>query len=337
MFAYEIQRSLRFSVKREIEKVIERLNVGYYFTVQDKQILSKQGGVIIFEGMQNHTADSIKSLSNFDIGFVEEAQALSQRSLDLLRPTIRSPGSELWFAWNPDLPSDPVDNFFRGGEAPPDSIIIEANYHDNPYFPEELRAEMEYDKRRDPDKYAHIWLGGYNHFSDAKVFRNWKVEEFEAPTGTAFRFGADWGFAQDPTVLIRCYVEGRQLFIDYEAWMIGCEIDQTPDLFDTIPRSRDFFITADSARPETISYMQRNGYPKLSAAVKGQGSIEDGIEFLKSYDIVVHPRCEHVIKELTQYRYKVDDKTGKVLPAFVDKDNHTIDAIRYACESARRN
>ena len=118
--------------------------------------------------------------------------------------------------------------------------------------------------------------------------------------------------------------------------MIGCEIDQLPDLFDRVPDSRKWFITADSARPETISYMQKHGFPKINKAIKGPGSIEDGIEFLKSFDIVVHPRCTHVIDELTLYSYEVDVLTGLVLPRLADKNNHTIDALRYACEGARK-
>ena len=126
------------------------------------------------------------------------------------------------------------------------------------------------------------------------------------------------------------------MYVDYEAYMVGCEIDQLCDLFDRVPDSRKWFITADSARPETISYMQKHGFPKINAAIKGAGSIEDGIEFLLSYDIIVHPRCVETIKELTSYSYKVDKLTGEVLPLLEDKDNHVIDALRYACEGARK-
>lgn len=332
----EVQKSLRFSVKREIENAISRYNVGAYFDVQDKQIKTIHGGIIIFEGMQNHTADSIKSLSGFDRAWVEEAQSLSQRSLDLLRPTIRKPNSQLWFSWNPDQATDAVDNFFRGAKPPDSTILVRANYLDNPYLPNELRNDMEYDQRRDPDKYAHVWLGEYERNSEARVFKNWTIEEFDTPLGSTFRLGADWGFAVDPSVLIRCWIDGRRLYVDYESWMVGCEIDQLPDLFDRVPDSRKWFITADSARPETISYMQKHGYPKISAAIKGTGSIEDGIEFLKSFDIIVHPRCKHVIEELTLYKYKVDPDTNLVLPILEDKHNHTIDALRYACEGIRK-
>jgi len=336
----EIQKSLAQSVKLLVEDKITALGVASRFNVMDKYIEVDNGGLIIFQGMQNHTADSIKSLEGFRIAWVEEAQSLSQRSLDLLRPTLRTPGSELWFGWNPSLATDPVDQLLRNGEPPPGAVVVEANWSDNPWLPAELIAEKDYDQRRDPDKYAHIWLGHYQRNSEARVFRNWKAEAFDTPPDARFFYGADWGFSVDPTVLVRCYVEGRTLFVDREVYRVGCEIDRTPALFDSIDpeapeTARRWPIRADSARPETISYMQRHGYPKLVAATKGAGSVEDGIEFLKSYDVVVHPRCKHLVDELTLYAYKTDPLTGEVLPVLADKKNHVIDALRYAVETLR--
>lgn len=333
----EIQKSLNMSVKRLLELKIEALNAGAYFEVQDKVIKNRRGdGIIIFQGMQNHTADSIKSLEGYDRAWVEEAQSLSQRSLDLLRPTIRKPGSELWFTWNPSQASDPVDHLLRGDKPPPDAVVLEVNFDDNPWFPDVLRAEMEYDRARDPDKYAHVWRGAYLQNSSARVFRNWRVEEFDAPKDAIHRLGADWGFATDPTVLVRCHIVGRTLYIDHEAYMVGCEIMNTPELFMTVPEAEKWPMVADSSRPETISHMRKFGFPKIMPAVKGKDSVVEGVEWLKSYDIVVHPRCTHTIDELTFYSYKTDPLTGKVLPVLQDKQNHVIDALRYACEGVRR-
>ena len=333
----EVQKSIKMSAKLLIENKIEQLGVGHYFEVQETVVKSRRGsGVMIFQGMQNHTADSIKSLEGFDRAWVEEAQSISQRSLDLLRPTIRKPESEIWFSWNPQYETDPVDVLLRGKNPPDNAIVINVNYSDNPWFPDVLREEMEYDRRRDYDKYLHVWEGQYQTFGEALVFRNWSIEEFDAPPDAVFRLGADWGFAIDPTVLIRCFIIGRKLFVDHEAYKIGCEITDTPALFDAVPDARRWPITADSARPETISYMKRNGYPRIQSAAKGAGSVEDGIEWLKSFDLIVHPRCKHTISELSAYRYKQDKLTGAVLPIFEDKNNHLIDALRYACEGARR-
>ena len=333
----EVQKSLAQSVKRLLELKIEQMNAGAYFEVQEAVIKSKRGdGLIIFQGMQNHTADSIKSLEGYDRAWVEEAQSLSQRSLDLLRPTIRKPGSELWFTWNPSQATDPVDALLRGEKPPPDATVLEVNFDGNPWFPDVLRQEMEYDRSRDPDKYAHVWKGGYLQNSTARVFRNWRVEEFDAPADAIHRLGADWGFANDPTVLVRCHIIGRTLYIDHEAYMVGCEITNTPDLFMTIPEAERWPLVADSSRPETISHMRKHGFPKIMAAVKGKDSVNEGIEWLKSYDIVVHPRCTHTIDELTFYSYKTDPLTSKILPVLQDLNNHVIDALRYACEGVRR-
>lgn len=332
----ETLKSLEFSVKKLLESKISHFNAGAYFEVQDRRILSCHGGVTIFEGMQNHTADSIKSLEGFDRAWFEEAQNASDKSLTLLRPTIRKPGSQMWFGWNPSKDTDPVDVLLRGPELPPDSIVVQANYMDNPWLPDELRAEMEFDRRRDPDKYAHVWLGEYQRNSEARVFRNWTIEEFERPPGTVFRLGADWGFSIDPSVLVRCSIDGRRLYVDYEAYQVGCEIDNLPELFTSVPEAEKWQITADSARPETISYMQKHGFPRINPAVKGARSLEEGVEFLRSFDIVVHPRCKHTIDELTMYSYKRDPLTGAVIPVLEDKNNHIIDALRYACEGARR-
>lgn len=333
----EIQKSLAQSVKRLLELKIHDLGVGDLFEIQEFVIKRRNGsGLILFQGMQNHTNDSIKSLEGFDRAWVEEAQSISQRSLDMLRPTIRKPGSELWFSWNPSSPNDPIDQLLRGDNSPPGAVVVKVNWNDNPWFPEVLRKEMEFDRARDLDKFAHVWGGEYLTRSNARVFRNWRVDEFEAPANAMFRFGADWGFATDPTVLIRCYVEGRTLYIDHEAYQVGCEIVDTPDLFLTVPQAEKWPIVADSSRPETISHMKRNGFPKIMGAVKGPRSVEEGVEFLKSHDIVVHPRCQHVIDELTHYAYKTDPATNAVLPVLEDKHNHLIDALRYALEGVRR-
>lgn len=332
----EVQNSIKDSDKQIVENKIAGLGLEKLFKVTDQEIVGPRDSLMIFRGLQNHTASTIKSLEGFSRAFVDEAQTISQRSLDLLTPTLRAPGSELWFSWNPDQPDDPVDKLFREN-FPSDQhfIHVKSNYYDNPWFPDDLREDMERDKRRDPEKYAHIWLGEYQRNSEARVFHNWRVETFETPQDVPrFYYGADWGFSVDPTVLVRCWIKDRTLFVDYEAWEIECEIDRTPQLFDKVPGARKWPITADSANPQSISYMNRQGF-RITPAVKGAGSIEEGVEFLKSYDIVVHRRCKNVVDELTTYRYEIDQHTKKVLPKLADKKNHTIDSLRYAVEGIR--
>lgn len=359
----EVQKSLAQSAKRTIEGKIAALGVGPMFDVQKAEIKTPGGGLIIFQGMQNHTADSIKSLEGYDVAWVEEAQTLSQTSLRLLRPTLRKPGSELWFSWNPKKKDDPVDDFLRGNgsrkagetwEPPPRSIVVQANWQDNPWFHEtELVADKDYDFRRDRDMYGHVWGGDYEKNSQSRVFKNWRVEDFEPPPhGTILYGGADWGFSQDPTVGLICFIVGRTLYFWREVWAIGCEIDRTPALFDQLDpnwsadrRKREpnwqslgqrVPFISDSARPETISYMQRHGYTRMQGALKGAGSIEEGVEFLKQYDIVIHPDCKHVAQEFENYSFKIDPHTDEITNVLDDKKNHTIDSARYAVENVRR-
>lgn len=333
----EYQASLEQSVKRLLEDKILAYKHEASFRVLDTHIETPYDGIIIFQGMKNHTAESIKSLEGYDLAWVEESQSFSQRSLDLLRPTIRTPGSEIWFSWNPRHPTDPVDKLLRE-QKPPDAIVIQSTYKENPYFPDVLRQEMLWDQQRDIEKYNHIWLGGYERHSEARVFKNWRVgepDEFTTDAQTIFMYGGDWGFSVDPAVLVRCYVRGRQLFIDYEAYQIGCEIDHLGELFDRVPGSRSWTIIADSARPETISYLKRHGFPRIEPSVKGANSVKEGVIFLQGYDIVVHPRCTHTIDELTMYSYKKNPLTDEVLPVLEDKKNHVIDSLRYSVEKLR--
>ena len=158
----EILKSLQFSSKKLLETTIEEMNAGDYFDVQDKVIKAKNGGIIVFSGMQDHTADSIKSLEGFDRAWFEEAQNASQRSLDLLRPTIRKPGSELWFSWNRFKEDDPIELLLCGDHPPEGTIVVECNMDDNPWQPPELVKEREADRLlHDPDKFANIWEGAY--------------------------------------------------------------------------------------------------------------------------------------------------------------------------------
>jgi phage terminase large subunit len=330
----EVQKSLDESVKRLLEDKISAMGVESLFYVQESKIKTPGGGQIIFQGMQDHTAESIKSLEGYDVAWVEEAQSLSKRSLQLLRPTIRKPGSELWFSWNPESDEDPVDVLLRGPHRPEDAAVVEANWRDNPWFTAELEEERSRDQSAEDDDYGHVWEGEYVSISEARIFRKRvTVEEFgEPPEGTRLFFGADWGFAVDPTALIRSWILDDVLHIDYEAFGYQVEIDDTAELFDTVPESRAWPIKADSARPETISYMRRQGF-QIDGAEKWDGSIKDGIAHLKGFkQIKVHPRCVNIAREFRLYSYKVDKKSGDVLPIIVDKFNHGIDALRYSLD-----
>lgn len=165
----EVQKSLKESAKRLIEDKIKALGVGHKFDVQAAQINSHGGGVILFQGMQDHTAETIKSLEAFNRAWIEEAQTLSERSLTMLRPTIRAEGSEIWASWNPRRKADAIDAFLRG-KRPADSVVVQANWSDNPWFPAVLEQERALDFSLYPERYEHIWGGGYAQAFEGAYF-----------------------------------------------------------------------------------------------------------------------------------------------------------------------
>jgi phage terminase large subunit len=329
----EVQKSIKDSVKRLLDDEIGRLGLRPAFVSTETEIRGPNDSLFLFSGIRGN-ANAIKSIEGITTFWGEEAQAISQPSIDTIVPTIRAPGSRLIWTYNPDLETDPID--VMAMDPPPNSIVRTVNFDANPWFPDVLRAEMEFDRSRDIDKYRHIWLGEYRKNSEARVFKNWRVEAFDSPENVEYRLGADFGFSVDPSCAVRCWLDGTQLFVDHEAWGLQVEVVDLPKLFMTIPDAEKYWLTADSARPETISHLRKNGFPRIAPALKGARSLEEGIEFLKGYDMVVHPRCQHLIDELTHYSYKVDPLTGQVLGVLEDKNNHMIDALRYAVEGARR-
>ena len=166
----EIQRSIRDSVKQLVEDKIEALGVRPQFDITRDEIKCDSGGAMTFHGLQDHSAESIKSLEGITRCWVEEAQTITERSSRILFPTIRAPGAEIWCTWNPRFDHDPIDVLFRGPNPPADSICVKVNWQDNPWFPADLKTDMERDKRLDFELYEHIWEGGYQLIGEGAYF-----------------------------------------------------------------------------------------------------------------------------------------------------------------------
>lgn len=331
----EVQRSLRYSAKSLVESKIRAMGVDEHFAILKSEIRRRGGtGVMIFEGMQDHTADSLKSLEGFERAWVEEAQSISQRSLDLLLPTIRADDSEIWFSWNPDQPEDPVDALFAS--EPANSVHTHSTYLDNPFCPQTMKDEAERMRSVDPDAYAHIWLGKYNIKSESRVLGGrYIIDEFTPRQSWDGPYhGNDFGFSRSPTTLVRVWIHDNRLYVEYESYAVGLELDETSERWEEdVPGHAAYTVRGDSARPESISYLRRHGVPKITAASKWSGSVEDGIAHLRQYEtIVIHPRCVHAHEEARLYSYKVDKRTGDILPKIVDEHNHIWDAVRYALD-----
>ena len=196
----EVQKSLKESVKLLIEDKIRAMKVPGFKVLHD-HVVTPGRGLILFQGMQDHTAESIKSLEGFDVGYVEEAQTLTERSLELLRPTIRKDDSELWFSWNPRAASDPVDALLRGPEPPPDAIVVRVCYMDNPFFPDVLEEERRHDERAKRDRYGHIWLGEYEPMAIGAIWNRLNLHENrrdETPLMTRVLVAVDPAVSSEP-------------------------------------------------------------------------------------------------------------------------------------------
>lgn len=324
--AREYQASIGDSVHRLLEDQIGMLGLESIFNITRAEITCSNGGIFIFKGIRNNPGE-IKSLEGIDIAWLTEAERTTNESLDVLIPTIRKAASEIWIDFNTDDEAAPTYQRFIAN-PPPDAFVRFVTYRDNPFFPDTLKAEMEYVRRVDPDKYQWIWEGKPRRISQALVFSGkYRVEEFEHGADDIERYylGVDWGFSADPTTMVRSYVHDGSLYIDHEAYGVGVELDELSQLFDSVPEGDKWPCQADDARPETISYLRRNGYENIRKVKKPKGSVEDGISILKAFEtIVIHPRCRHTIAEFGSYSYKVDRMTGDVLPILVDKDNHCL-------------
>ncbi|EOM1015406.1 TPA: PBSX family phage terminase large subunit [Proteus mirabilis] len=335
--AREYMNSLEESSMEEVKQAIRSVPwLNDFYELGEKYIRTKCRSVnYVFAGLR-HNLDSIKSKARILIAWVDEAESVSEIAWTKLTPTVREAGSEIWVTWNPERDGSATDKRFR--KNPPDNaVVVEMNYGDNPWFPSVLEEERLSDQERlDSATYAWIWEGAYLENSDKQVLANkYVVQSFPDDLwqkADRLLFGADFGFAKDPNTLLRQFILNDCLYIEYEVYGIGVELDHMPAFYDKIPESRKWPIKADSARPETISYLKRQGF-NISAAKKWQGSVEDGITHLRGFkQIIIHPRCKETAKEARLYSYKTDRITGEVLPVIEDKNNHCWDAVRYGLD-----
>ncbi|MDR0805957.1 MAG: phage terminase large subunit [Enterobacteriaceae bacterium] len=355
----EYMNSLEDSSMEEVKQAIRATPfLNDYFEIGEKFIRTKNRLVsYVFCGLRQNL-DSIKSKARILIAWVDEAESVSEIAWRKLRPTVREHGSEIWVTWNPEKDGSATDKRFR--KTPPKkSIIVEMNYNDNAWFPDVLEEERLEDLATlDYADYAWIWEGAYLENSDKQVLAGrYEVKNFSDDLwkkAERLLFGADFGFAKDPNTLIREFILDNCLYIEYEAYGNAVELDEMWKFYagkdgatekqlkewahgdnikyPGIPEARKWAIKADSARPETISKLKKEGF-NISAAKKWAGSVEDGITHLRGFKkIIIHPRCKETAKEARLYSYKTDRITGEVLPVIVDANNHCWDAVRYGLD-----
>jgi phage terminase large subunit len=339
--AREIQSSISESVHRLLSDQIELLGFSDFFEIQQYAILGRNGSEFFFEGLRSNVS-KIKSLEGIDIVWIEEAEAITEESWSKLIPTIRKRGSQIWCTFNPYLETDPTYRRFVTS-PPPNAIVRKTTYRDNPFFPQELEDERLYLQGVDIDAYCWIWEGECRTVSDALILKGkFSVEPFDVqPAWSGPHFGLDFGFSRDPSAACALYIDDvlKILYVKAEFWALGADIDVLPAMLESaIPGISQHVVFCDSSRPESISYLQRNGVAGARAADKWSGSILDGIAYLRSFrKIVIDPACKRFLDECRNYCFRVDRLTGVPLPEPEDKFNHLIDSARYALSPLIRN
>jgi len=342
----EIQKSLKESAKRLIESKIEDYGLGTMFEVQAAEIKTPGGGLIAFAGLQDHTSESIKSYEGFDVAWVEEAQTVSQRSLNLLRPTIRKPGSELWFSWNPRFDTDAVDMMLRGEEIPNSAIVVRANWCDNPWFPAELEQERLDCIRMQPEQHDHIWEGGYVTAVESAYFARALAEAREqGRIGTVSEDSllskrCYWDIGvRDATSIWVCQQKGDTLrFIDhYEATGqdLGAHLQW---LRDNGHGNAEQVLPHDGAKMDALTavrfedHIRNAGFAVRTVPNQGKGAAMKRIEAARSrfnrmwFDEV---RCAKGLKALGWYHEKKNEGGYGVGPNH-DWASHSADAFGLA-------
>ncbi len=326
--------SLDESSLEEIKAAIRSVTwLSDYYEIGEKYVRTKNRRVsYAFAGLR-HNLDSIKSKARILLNWTDEAESVSEAAWRKLIPTIREEGSENWVSYNPESPESATHRRFI--ENPPSQCVrTTINWRDNPWFPDVLNQERLDDKRLRADTYEHVWEGAFLTLTEAQVFSGkFEVEEFEPESHwDGPYYGTDFGFRPDPLASVEVYVHASRIWIRREAYKTGIEIDATARFVkQRLPGIENYTSRADSAEPKTISYLSRNGLPRIEAVKKWPNSVMEGVRHMRGYEkIVIHPDCEGTAREFRLYSHKTDRLTGDILPDIIDANNHAIDAIRYA-------
>ena len=327
----EVQRSIKHSSKKLLADRIEFYGLSGYFEVLASEIrLLKGTGVIIFNGLQDHTVDSIKSLEGFNYAWVEEAQTISAYSLELLIPTIRANGSKLLFTYNPKNPEDPIELLREDKE---NKVVIHANYLDNKFTPEAIIEEAEEMKRKRPLKYNHIYLGHYGQ-AEGLIFENVEVRVIreEEIRGLLCVQGLDYGYTNDESAFCINYIDmkNKKYFVFDGFYEKGLSNSAIAEKIKGMSAHRHL-TTCDSSEPKSTAYLSAKGL-RVRPARKGKDSINAGIDFLQDFDIVINSHLKGFIEEANNYTWAVDKKTNKPTNKPVDAFNHFWDSNRYSSE-----
>ena len=336
----QFQASINASSKSVIEGEIHAMGLSNRFEITERRIVADNGSEFLFHGMEK-SFESLKSMEGISVLWGEEANKLSKESVDTLLPTIRTEGSRCYFTLNPDMPDDAIYARFLG-ENRREALLINVNWDRNPFFPEdELGPDRDADYADDHDYGEHIWKGELRQRGLATVFKpnSWAIKELPSPPHPHAKvaFGLDLGMTEGLTAIVRVWGWRDQenkvcLYVEDENIRTGAVPREDFEGFVLRVGVRDGNRIRHDHQAQIGSFEGRKVGFRMIPANKGPKSVHEGIGWLRNCKLVVHPRCETVIKELRLYSYKVDKHTGiPDMLRFEPGNDHTIDALRYAC------
>lgn len=325
--------SLRQSTFNLFGEIIKTWKIDKYIKIRDTDMLITfpNGSQIIFVGLDDE--GKLLSLNNISMVFVEEATEVDRGIVEQLSLRMRGKVAQqqILMAFNPVSKDHWLYNFCI--ENPPSSFILtHINYTENPFLSDEYRQAIEDIKERDPQRWRVYGLGEWGIDSEGLVFKNWREEEFDvmalAKQGLEQRNGMDFGWI-DPSTCARCFYDSanRKIYVFDEMYETGLQLDEISQKLTALGLTRRDKIYCDSAEPRSISYLKQQGFYAMPC-IKGKDSVKARILFLQNNEIIVHPRCVNMIKELSNFSYiKKNDKWTEEM---THEYSHLIDALGYA-------
>lgn len=324
----EYQNSIADSSHQLLSDLIKYYELKEFEVTNNSIINTITGSDFLFKGLHNNE-QSIKSIEGIDIAWVEEAQTISDTSIEVLTPTVRKDKSQIIYTYNRLLDEDPVHKRLVL-EGRPNTLIINANYDialKYGMMPEVIKLEMEDDKKNRPLLYKHKWLGDpYNQ--ERKIYKDWNIIDEIPHEARLERYGLDFGYTNDPTAIVAIYYYNGGYILDEITFRKGLSNKDIADILNNRPHA---MVIADSAEPKSIDELRLHGI-NVSPAQKGPGSISRGIGFVQAQRISVTKHSTNIINEYRNYLFMVD-KNGKITNDPEGGKDHSMDAIRYALAS----
>lgn len=329
----EFQNSIAESSHQLLADLIDEYELTDFKVTDNSIINTLNGSDFLFKGLHRNE-QNIKSTEGIDIAWVEEAQTITQKSIEILTPTVRKPGSKIIYTYNRLEEDDPVHTRLVI-EGRPNTLVINVNYDvalKYGFMPDTIRLEMEDDKEKRPDLYKSKWLGEPEHLTEQRIYTGWEIIDEIPHQARLERYGLDFGYSNDPTAIIAVYYYNGGYILDEIVYRKGMSNKQIADTF--LNLEQQALIIADSAEPKSIDEIKSYGL-NIIATEKGADSVRNGIKLVQDQRISLTRRSQYTQKEYRSYLWKVD-KDGKILPIPEDINNHSMDALRYGISSILR-